>query len=82
MERGNSCSGIDLTSQNHYNRCLKDKTIAPVKNVKSMNPFNSAEFPSLCFLQFHVKISTHFSSGYRGTRLTVAKNNSLNLGRL
>jgi hypothetical protein len=82
MERGNSCSGIDLTSQNQYSWCFKDKTVAPVKGVKSMTPFNSAEFPSFCFLQFHVKISVHFSSGYRGTSLTVAENNSLNLGRL
>jgi hypothetical protein len=44
MERGNSCSGIDLTSQNYYNWCFKDKTVAPLKGIKSMAPFVSTEF--------------------------------------
>jgi hypothetical protein len=31
MEGGTSCSGIDLTSQNLYNCCFKDKTVAALK---------------------------------------------------
>jgi hypothetical protein len=50
MERGNSCSGIDLTSQNHYDWCFKDKTVAPLKDVKLWLPFVAQTFPSFCFL--------------------------------
>ncbi len=56
MEGGNSCSGIDSTSQGPYNRCFKDKAISPETLLKFMAKRVDNFPPCFVFCFFHAKI--------------------------